>query len=168
MAEISLLPETTLTLTANAPLVHVQPCVALLPSVSLTMTPNALRAITASSWPASLPQYFVDDGNYGEVPFNPVLETPTDSGIDKSRKKFTGKFIVYSATVWMEDNTAYNIFMDFYNSEADQGIEYFTIPIPSAAGAKYVRFVPGTLSISSDGGVGWHATFQLKQKPEAI
>ncbi len=121
-----------------------------------------------AAWPASLHQFFVDDGNYSEVPFSPVLESPTDSGIQKTRKKFTGKYIIYSGTVWLENNTQHATFMTFYNVTADQGIIYFDMPIPSLGTTASVRFAPGSLSISSDGGIGWHASFRLIQEPEAI
>ena len=121
-----------------------------------------------AAWPASLHQAFLDDGNYGEVPFSPVLESPTDSGIQKTRKKFTGKFMFYQGTVWLENNTQRDTFMDFYNDEADQGTAYFDMPIPSSATAVSVRFVPGSVVIATDGGLGWHATFKLVQEPEAI
>ncbi len=120
------------------------------------------------TWPGSLLQVFVDDGNYSETPFSPVLETPTDSGIQKTRKKYTGKFVFYGGTVWLRDNTEHTTFMDFYNDDADQGTIYFDMPIPSVGGTKSVRFVPGSLVIGSDGGVGWHASFQLVQAPEAL
>ena len=168
MSEISLLPVISITLTGNSPLVHVQPHISLLQETTLQLVPNALRAITPATWPASLPQYFLDDGNYSETPFPNVLTTPTDSGVSKSRKRFTGKFNVYSATVWLSNNTKLDTFRNFYYGEADQGNDEFTIPIPGSAGVKSVKFVPGSLLITSDGGVGWRANFQLIQQPEGI
>lgn len=168
MSEVALLPGTNLTLTTYAPLVHVEPHISLLPETTLTLTPNSPKAITPSSWPATLPQYFLDDGNYGEQPYPVVLETPTDSGIRKTRKSYTGKFTIYTGTIWLAGQTEYDIFMNFYNNDADQGTAVFTIPVPSASGAKAVKFLPGSLSIVSDGGIGWHATFQLIQEPEAL
>jgi len=168
VSEISLLPETSILLTEYTLLAHVEPTTAILPATDLTLVPNALKAITVSSWPSTLPQYFLDDGNYMEAPFPATMESPSDSGVYKTRKRFTGKFNLYTVTIWLESNTEHTIFMNFYYGQADQGNSVFTIPVPSTAGAKAVRFVPGTLSIVSDGGAGWKATFQLIQEPEAV
>lgn len=168
MSEISLLPVVTLTLTPNVALVHVQPTIAVLPSVSFTLVPNPPKVIVLSIWPASLQQFFLDDGNYVEAPFPVTQETPTDSGVQKTRKRFTGKFTLYAGTVWLRNNTQYDTFMAFYETEAESGNAFFNMPFPSSAAVKAVRFVPGSLSITSDGGIGWKATFQLIQRPESL
>jgi len=169
VSEIVLLPPpVTLTLTPNVPLVHVQPSISLLPSVTLTLVPNAPKVIVDSDWPSTLQQFFLSDGNYGETPFPATEETPTDSGVQKTRKRFTGKFTIYNGTIWLRNNTEYDTFMNFYRGEADQGNSFFTMPIPSSAAALVVRFIPGSLSIIPDGGIGWRATFQLTQRPQAL
>lgn len=168
MPEVALLPNVTLTLAPQTVLVHVQPNVSLLASASLILVPFSAKAVTITDWPATLPQYFLDDGNYSEIPFASVVETQTDSGVQKTRKRFTGKFKTIQASIWLSDNSQLAIFNGFYYGQADQGNSFFSIPVPSGGGTKVVRFIPGTLSIVSDGGVGWRAGFQLKQQPEAI
>lgn len=168
MSEIALLPSATLTLTPFAPLVHVQPTIALLPSVTLTLVPNVPKVITDSDWPSSLQQFFLSDGNYTETPFPTVQQTSTDSGVQKTRKRFTGKFTIYNGSIWLQNNTEYDTFMNFYRGEADEGNAFFTMPIPSSAAPLTVRFIPGSLSIVPDGGIGWRANFQLVQQPQAL
>lgn len=168
MSEIALLPFAPLTLTPNVVLVHVQPTIAVLPSISLSLVTAPPKVIVDSDWPASLTQFFLSDGSYIESPFPVTQETATDSGVQKTRKRFTGKFTLYVGTVWLRNNTEYDIFMSFYEGEADSGNAFFTMPFPSSGGAKTVRFVSGSLSVTPDGGIGWRANFQLVQRPEAL
>lgn len=168
MSEVALLPQQILTLSAFGPLVHTQPAVALLPSVTLTLVTFGPKVSTAADWPATLPQFFLSDGNYSESPFPGVQETPTDSGIQKTRRNYTAKFKFYQGSVWLKNNSQLSIFENFYNGEADQGNAFFTIPIPSGGGTKEVRITPGSLTVVPDGGIGWIAKFQFQSKPEAI
>lgn len=167
MSEIALLPDTLLTLTANEVLVHVEPHISLLNTAVLTLKPYVLKVITEVAWPVTLPQYFLADGSYSESPFPTVIETPTDSGIRKTRKRFTGKFLFVSGTIWLSNQSQLDIFESFYYGSADQGNSFFNMPVPTG-GTMVVRFVPGSLVIISDGGVGWKASFKLQQQPTAL
>jgi len=168
MPELVLLPSVTLTLTPNTMLVHTQPAIALLPSVTLTLVPFTALAITDSDWPSNLPQLFLADGTYSEAPFPSVMSTGTDSGVQKTRRRFTGKFTLYQGTMRVDNNAELDLFKDFYFGAAAQGNAFFEIPVPSGSGTKTVRFIPGSLIIVSDGGAGWHIKFQFQEKPVAI
>lgn len=168
MSEIALLPAQTLTLTPFAPIAIVQPHISLLPSVTMTLVPNPPSVVVLSIWPASLQQFFLEDGNYQELPFPAVQESGTDSGVQKTRRRFTGRYTVYTGSVWLRNNTEYDTFRNFYEKDADQGNAFFNMPFPSSAAVKTVRFIPGTLIIVPDGGIGWQASFQLTQRPESL
>lgn len=113
------------------------------------------------AFPSTISQLFLQNG-YSEKPFDNKIESPTDQGLPKIRKRFTGKSRTIKGTLWVENDTDYNSLMTWYYTEAQEGAAYFSFN-NQHGGTMTVRIT--SLEVTPRGGAGYLATIELQEQP---
>lgn len=104
----------------------------------------------AITWPASLPQYVLEQG-YGENLEDQSMETQMDSGPAKIRRRFTTSTRRFQVVVQMTPEEA-DIFETFYLNTVSGGSVPFDWVHPRTRVAKTFRFRKPAPSIQVAGG----------------
>ena len=80
------------------------------------------------TWPSSLPRYFRRP-NFGEGPFAPRYEYPTDAGRPIEIPMMTVRLVDLGGSMIMT-NTQFQLFEDFVWFDLRQGVDEFLFPRP--------------------------------------
>ncbi len=92
-----------------------------------------------AAWPAALPQFVLLQG-YSESLANRKVESETDSGPPKARRRFTNAWRPIQATIRCDDDQV-DAFEEFYETTLGGGVQPFTWVSPRTQLPATFRFV---------------------------
>jgi hypothetical protein len=113
-------------------------------------------------WPAGLPQYLEADG-FNEQLADARLDTPTDYGPGKTRRKFTKNWRQISGAIRCTDDQV-DTFEEFYLETLNGGALDFLWKAPLTQNAAMMRFRGGPPKIQYRSADEHLISFQLFQK----
>jgi hypothetical protein len=94
-----------------------------------------------ATWPAGLPQYLSADG-FSEALADNKLESQTDFGPGKSRRRFTANWRMISGTLRCTDDQV-DAFEDFYQDTLGGGVDAFLWRDPISQNLSLMKFRGG-------------------------
>lgn len=120
--------------------------------------------MATNSWPASLPQYVLQDGFQETFPMG-VVRTSMDAGPANQRRRFSAAVMPIAVTMLLDINQRATL-LDFWTNTLGMGASRFnwTHPITGAqVEARIIGDKPPTI-VSSDG-VHFRASFTVEIMP---
>jgi len=98
-------------------------------------------------WPASLPDC---PQSWQETEIDVLIRTEMDVGIEKTRRRYTGKRMAVQVS-WTITANLYHVFIDFFETTLKQGIDTFDYDHPITKVATEYRFTePPSISFLGD------------------
>lgn len=113
-------------------------------------------------WPAALPQY-LDEGGFNEALADVRIDTPTDYGPGKTRRRFTKNWRVISGAIRCTDDQV-DAFEEFYLETLGGGVADFLWKAPLSQDLALMRFRGPQPKIQYRSADEFLISFQLFQK----